>query len=390
MLEWTGERFLPWLEYSAIAYEHLHRYAFASTFAKGKRVLDLASGEGYGSKMMAENACSVIGIDIDGEAVQHAQAKYGSNNLQFLTGSICAIPIAKDHSFDLIVCYEAIEHIEEHDKLLNEVKRLLHPGGIFIVSTPNKLIYHDEAKDENPFHVKELYFEEFQQILARHFANIQFLGQRIHPGSTIWPIGSTRNTRSEEFVIDRSDSEFRFITNDQRVPLYFIAIASDSDLPAEPSSVLIDQSDALVIEAQKALAWREEKISSLEEGLQWRQNQLEEGARTVASLEQALHWREQQAKQFETDLGWAQSQMTDMSQKIASHEQVLAWRAQQVEKLETEKAEEKAALTMEKAALTMRVQKAERQLESIYASSGWKLVLRLRGIRNRLRSLIGV
>jgi O-antigen biosynthesis protein len=383
MLKWTGERFLPWLEYSAIAYEHLHRYAYASTFAKGKRVLDLASGEGYGSKMMAANASFVVGVDIDDKAVQHAKTKYGSSNLQFLTGSICSVPIAKDHSFDLIVCFEAIEHIEDHQKLLTEVKRLLQPGGIFIVSTPNKLIYHDEAKDDNPFHLKELYFEEFQQILARYFANIHFLGQRIHPGSTIWPIGSTGNNRFEEFVIERGDSEFRFITNDQRVPLYFIAIASDSDLPADLSSVLIDQSDALVIEAQKALAWREEKISSLEEGLEWKQKQLEEGARTVASLEQAVHWREQQAKQYEKDLGWAQSQMTDLRHTIASHEQALAWRAQQVEKLENDKAEEKATLTM-------LLQKAQRELESIYGSPGWKFVVRLRRIRNRLRSLFRV
>jgi hypothetical protein len=60
MLEWTGERFLPWLEQSLIAYEHLHRYAYATTFVKGKRVLDLASGEGYGSKMMSATASSVV------------------------------------------------------------------------------------------------------------------------------------------------------------------------------------------------------------------------------------------------------------------------------------------------------------------------------------------
>src|SRR3954469_19774171 len=125
MLEWTGERFLPWLDQSLIAYEHLHRYAYATTFVKGKRVLDLASGEGYGSKMMSEAAVSVVGVDIDDKAVEHAQSKYGSANLQFLKGSISAIPITEDHSVDVIVCFEAIEHIEDHDQLLKEVKRLL-------------------------------------------------------------------------------------------------------------------------------------------------------------------------------------------------------------------------------------------------------------------------
>src|SRR6202166_1480667 len=143
MLEWTGERFLPWIKESRIAYEHLHRYAYASTFVKDKLVLDLASGEGYGSGMLATSAASVTGIDIDESVVRHATEKYGSRNLQFISGSITAIPIQEDHSFDVIVCFEAIEHIEDQEKLLGEVKRLLKPEGLFIVSTPNKAAYHD-------------------------------------------------------------------------------------------------------------------------------------------------------------------------------------------------------------------------------------------------------
>src|SRR5262245_17277167 len=137
MLEWTGERFLPWLAESAIAYEHLHRYAYAASLVAGKRVLDLASGEGYGSKMLAESASLVIGVDIDENCVRHATARYGSGTLHFVSGSITAIPIHGD-PFDVIVCFEAIEHIEDQERLLAEVQRLLRPDGIFIVSTPNK------------------------------------------------------------------------------------------------------------------------------------------------------------------------------------------------------------------------------------------------------------
>src|SRR5438105_2987107 len=121
MLEWTGERFLPWIKESTIAYEHLHRYAFASTLVEGKRVLDLASGEGYGSNMLAASAATVTGIDIDESVVRHAAGKYGRKNLQFIPGSITAVPIPDDHSFDAIVCFEAIEHIEDQEKLLGEV-----------------------------------------------------------------------------------------------------------------------------------------------------------------------------------------------------------------------------------------------------------------------------
>src|SRR5437868_5398676 len=115
MLEWTGERFLPWIKESTIAYEHLHRYAYAATLVKDKRVLDLASGEGYGSKMLAASASSVVGIDIDQSVIAHAVEKYGGSKLQFLSGSITAVPIKEDHSFDIIVCFEAIEHIEDQE-----------------------------------------------------------------------------------------------------------------------------------------------------------------------------------------------------------------------------------------------------------------------------------
>jgi cyclopropane fatty-acyl-phospholipid synthase-like methyltransferase len=72
MLEWTGERYLPWIKDFQMHYEHLHRYAFAAQLVKGKRVLDLACGEGYGSNMLAQEAESVIGLDIDEKVVYHA------------------------------------------------------------------------------------------------------------------------------------------------------------------------------------------------------------------------------------------------------------------------------------------------------------------------------
>jgi SAM-dependent methyltransferase len=251
MLEWTGERFLPWINESALAYEHLHRYAYAATLVKGKRVLDLACGEGYGSKMLADTASSVIGVDIDENIIDHAAAKYRSPTLQFMRGSITALPISEDCSFDAIVCFEAIEHIEGHDVLLCEVKRLLRPSGIFIVSTPNKALYHDAAQFQNPFHVRELYFKDFQELLERHFRNVSLLGQRIHPGSSIWPIRPAGKNGFAGFVVERLEAEFRFITDDKRAPLYFVAVASDSTdaLPAG-LSILLDHSDGHLKEAR--------------------------------------------------------------------------------------------------------------------------------------------
>jgi len=104
--EWTGERYLPWMEIGEIHYEHLHRYYFASQFTRSK--LDLACGEGYGTDIIAENAKEVIGIDIDEKMILHANQKYKKKNLEFKVGSITQVPIEKNHQFDVIVCFERV------------------------------------------------------------------------------------------------------------------------------------------------------------------------------------------------------------------------------------------------------------------------------------------
>src|SRR5690606_33969585 len=96
-------------------YEHLHRYAFAAQFVSGKKVLDLASGEGYGSYLLAKEANFVVGVDIDENAVKHASQKYQAENLNFVKGSICETPIKGEKEFDVIISFEAIEHIEEQE-----------------------------------------------------------------------------------------------------------------------------------------------------------------------------------------------------------------------------------------------------------------------------------
>jgi len=188
MLEWTGERFVPWAKEAAVAYEHLHRYIWASSLVKDKRVLDLASGEGYGAALLARHASSVCGVDIAEDVIRHAAEKYTRPNLQFLKGSITRVPLSENHSFDVIVCFEAIEHIKDHDELLQEIKRLLKPSGLCLVSTPNKEIYSGGQEPPNPFHVKELNFEEFNSLLNRYFSSVSYLGQHVHPVSSMWPL----------------------------------------------------------------------------------------------------------------------------------------------------------------------------------------------------------
>jgi GT2 family glycosyltransferase/glycosyltransferase involved in cell wall biosynthesis/ubiquinone/menaquinone biosynthesis C-methylase UbiE len=275
MLEWTGERFLPWIEGVQIHYEHLHRYAFAARFVKGKKVLDLGCGEGYGTYMLAKEATYVAGVEIDKPTVQHARSKYIKDNLEFIEGSVLTIPIEGEKEFDIVVCFELIEHIAEHDKLLSEVKRLLKDDGLFIVSTPNKAVYTDAPDHHNPFHVKELYFKEFRSLLRRYFKHLRIFGQRIYAGSNMWSIHQHKSRGYIEAVVKKGDMEFYFTERASKEPVYLIALASNASLKPSPSvtdSWLTDISNAFFKDYERRLAelnqTRLSKINSLETSLQ--------------------------------------------------------------------------------------------------------------------------
>ena len=100
--EFTGERFLP--SYSGeIAYEHWHRYAYARRFVAGKRVLDAACGEGYGTGLLGAVAANVIGIDIDIATIDRARATYGDGKqIRFIASSCTGLPLPSA-SFDVVV-----------------------------------------------------------------------------------------------------------------------------------------------------------------------------------------------------------------------------------------------------------------------------------------------
>ena len=153
-LTFTGERFLPECA-GEMVYEHWHRYLIAQQYVKGLRVLDVASGEGYGSHLLSLHAANVVGVDVSSDAVAHAAVRYPAANLRYIAAGCVQIP-EPDASFDVIVSFETIEHIMQHEAFLREVDRLLVPGGLFIISSPNRPEYSDRTGYKNEFHVKEL------------------------------------------------------------------------------------------------------------------------------------------------------------------------------------------------------------------------------------------
>jgi SAM-dependent methyltransferase/GT2 family glycosyltransferase len=244
MLKPTGERLLPWV-FDVIPnhYEHLQRYRFAAQFVNGCKVLDLGCGEGYGSDLLAETAQEVTGLDIDSETTQWASSKYIRPNLRYLHGSALEVPIEEAEAFDVIVCFELLEHVEEKEQLqlLLEVKRLLKRNGLFIISTPSKLTYSDQPEYCNPFHKKELYLPEFRHLLERFFSHVAFLGQKVYVGSAMWPLGLQADPRGvithENFVLKDKEQFVAAEAVDQS-PMYFLAVASNSPLPKNVRNLL--------------------------------------------------------------------------------------------------------------------------------------------------------
>ncbi len=231
-LPFTGERFVPGVG-GNIFLEHMHRYFLAAAFVAGKDVLDIASGEGFGSSILAQQARSVVGVDIDTQSVQHAVGKYATETLRFQQGSATDIPMA-DGSVDVVVSFETIEHIVEHERMLAEVKRVLRPGGVLIMSTPDKAIYTDASTHVNPFHVRELYRADFDKLLRSQFAHVLMHGQKVGFGSIIAP-------EHAGAVFHETDSASMQTVGGLADALYLIGVASDDPAAIHGMSGLFKQ-----------------------------------------------------------------------------------------------------------------------------------------------------
>ena len=196
-------------------------------------MLDIACGEGYGSALLAGVAARVIGVDIAPDAIAHARRCYQHPNLQFTVGDCVAIPLP-DQSVDVVVSFETIEHHGQHDAMLREMKRVLSPGGTLIISSPDRHEYSDVPGYQNPFHVRELYRNEFEDLLGAYFRHVSLAGQRIKAGSLIWPIEADDRRSFSGYEAGEATGDVRPIG----APLYLIAAASDEPTPPLPAGLL--------------------------------------------------------------------------------------------------------------------------------------------------------
>lgn len=240
-MKFSGERYIPGAQdveptfQRKMYQEHINRYQFASFFVAGKDVLDLACGVGYGSNyLMTQRPKSVIGLDISKEAINFARCHYNNADLQFLVDDVTHLPF-NDKSFDVAIAFEIIEHVENCSICVAEVKRILRPNGVFIISTPRR-----KETLRSAFHVHEFDFDEFKILLDSQFDAVKFYAQNNFHISMVYDQIELKDT-------------FGDIMNIKNLPLrecdYFIAVCGK--VKSYPRQVAVFNDDGYISNIEK-------------------------------------------------------------------------------------------------------------------------------------------
>lgn len=217
----TGERLIPKVHIGKLMYgEHMARYILSAELVKDKYVLDIASGTGYGTYILAEKAKNVKGVDISKKAVVYAKKNFNRKNLEFIQASADKIPF-DDGTFDVVNSFETIEHITTYREFVEEAKRVLKKEGLFIVSTPNK----NEFMENNHFHVHEFNEKEFVSLLNKYFKNVSIYYQETFKGSSIHDSSYFSGKWSENQKV------VNLLAQKKDKAIYYIAVCSDGKLP---------------------------------------------------------------------------------------------------------------------------------------------------------------
>lgn len=155
--------------------EHRARYRFACQFAVGgKRVLDVASGAGFGLQMLRAAGAQVVGLDYDAQSLAEVRARAGWADL--VRGDATRLPFG-DATFDVVASFETLEHVPDATGMVRELRRVLKGGGRLILSTPNREFGPLELHANNPFHVQEFSGPELRELLGGSFSRISLYGQ---------------------------------------------------------------------------------------------------------------------------------------------------------------------------------------------------------------------
>jgi 2-polyprenyl-3-methyl-5-hydroxy-6-metoxy-1,4-benzoquinol methylase len=226
------ERFVPGTaDGELIEVEHLARYRWAGQLVAGRTVLDAGCGVGYGTAMLAgAGAREVVGLDLSADAVEAAR-RTAPANASFHVGDVHALPF-DDGRFELVVCFEVIEHVESQDEVIGELARVLAPGGVLAISSPNRDVY----PAGNPHHLHEYVPEELRSAVAAHFEHVQLRRQHAWLASAVLD----DEQAADASLQPRDDVRVaKTLGRDAGSEPFTIALASREPLPATTGGVVL-------------------------------------------------------------------------------------------------------------------------------------------------------
>ena len=243
--------------------EHLVRYAWAAQLVQGRRVLDAGCGLGYGSGLLAgAGAAEVTGVDVAPAVVEAGNSRVPAG-VNLVEGDVHELQF-EDGSFDLVVCFEVIEHVEDAGRVIAELARVLAPGGVLAVSSPNRDVY----VPGNPHHVHEFTPEELRAALQESFAEIRLLRQHQWIASAVLDDDALAAEDLQDVPGLRARKAAGVRPGEET---YTVALASDSALPdVPPAAVLAGDAEVrkwleLYDTQQEVLTRQHEHFESLED-----------------------------------------------------------------------------------------------------------------------------
>lgn len=352
-MDFTGERLAPKIQ-GDIQLEQMHRYLAVRCLVPGKRVLDIACGKGYGSALLAETAAAIVGIDSDEASVRDARQAYSRHNIEFLHGDAAAIPLG-DATIDVVVSFDTVEH----RLMMLEIKRVLAPGGVLILSSPDR-----------QGHSQDLRKAEMQALLAEYFGSYRFYGQRVHHALVLAPADG----HSASFTGYRDNGNGRVVEGMELPnPVFFVAIASDGLLPELPAEALTPEQPLCI------------------QDIACRRMELEADQRHV-SLQDELDQRGQHVRELAAQLSQAQSRAALL--RRSSEGQIAALELRQAfvqgEMEQRGQRVDALAASLRKAAaeaegIRQQLAACQDYNEALQASMSWRVTAPLRSSRVKLR-----
>ena len=392
-MEFTGERVVPGQTDVDLMNEHLARYGFAESLVAGKRVLDAGCGVGYGSARLARSADHVVGLDNAREPLLTTKHEYGDSHVRLAEGDCRSLPFS-DASFDVVVAFEVIEHLENWRGLLAEARRVLTPGGRLLVSTPNKVYYQQTRTTPNLYHVHEFDYDEFRGELAKFFKNTTMFLENHSDAITFTPL-TARGVRTFLEATSSHPEEAHF----------FVAVCSGELLYGSPAFVYLPTAgnvrhereqhiDLLVSEVGR----KQELLKDLGQELRrlyGEHREQQQARQAIEELEQENEKKTVWVKQLDEELAryeqdleertqWALKLQDDLNRAVENYRNLEAHKAEKHQELEkcVRVLDDAEQQVIERTNWAKRVQQqlgeVREQLTNVYASPAYRVGRRLR------------